>query len=166
MRQLSEERAPADPQDLALRLRLEAEKEALAVQLADAQASVLGATQAQHAAEAHVASLQQEVAHLQHSLQAASARGPPQLEQQLSELQELLYQKQQQLERLSGEKQAQLMMLERQVCGPPGIGPLANSVDVRVFCIAGALPVGQLITVQALFWLCTTATSHWVTIMQ
>ena len=41
---------------------------------------------------------------------AAAARGPPQLEQQVAELQELLYQKQQQLERLSGEKQGQLMM--------------------------------------------------------
>jgi hypothetical protein len=98
-----------------MQLQLEAEKEALAVQLAETQAALLEATQAQHAAEANAASLQQQVLQLQHSLQAAPARGPPQLEQQVAELQELLYQKQQQLERLSGERQAQMMMLERQV---------------------------------------------------
>jgi hypothetical protein len=117
VRQLAEQQASATQPDPALQLHLEAEKEALGVQLAETQAALLGATQAQHAAEANAASLQQQVLQLQHSLQAAPARGPPQLEQQVSELQELLYQKQQQLERLSGERQAQMMVLERQVCG-------------------------------------------------
>ncbi|WIA09344.1 hypothetical protein OEZ85_008751 [Tetradesmus obliquus] len=115
VRQLAEQHSAAQQPDPALLLQLEAEREALGVQLAETQAALLGATQAQHAAEANAASLQQQVLQLQHSLQAAPTRGVPQLEQQLAELQELLYQKQQQLERLSGERQAQMMMLERQV---------------------------------------------------
>lgn len=117
MRQLAEQHSAAQQPDPALQLQLEAEREALGVQLAETQAALLGATQAQRAAEANAASLQQQVLQLQHSLQAAPTRGVPQLEQQLAELQELLYQKQQQLERLSGERQAQMMMLERQVRG-------------------------------------------------
>jgi chromosome segregation ATPase len=116
VRQLAEQQSSAAQPDPSVQLHLEAEKEALSVQLAETQAALLGATQAQHAAEASAASLQQQVLQLQHSLQAAPTRGSPQLEQQVSELQELLYQKQQQLEQLSGERQAQMMMLERQVC--------------------------------------------------
>lgn len=117
MAQLSQAQAGAQQQDPHLQLQLEAEREAQQVRLAEAEAQAVAALQAQRAAEARVAELQAEVSHLHSSYQAqAASRGAPQLEQQLRELQELLYQKQQQLERLSGEKQAQQLMLERQVC--------------------------------------------------
>jgi chromosome segregation ATPase len=114
--QLGELQSPVHQLDPHLQLQLEAEREALQRRMAEAEAQTVAAMQAQRAAEARVAELQGEVAHLHSSYQAqAASRGAPQLEQQLRELQELLYQKQQQMERLSGEKQAQQLMLERQV---------------------------------------------------
>jgi hypothetical protein len=113
VQQLSQEPGPAPPSDPSQQLQLEAKCEALQLRLDEAASQLLAANQAQRAAEAHVAQLQQEIAHVHAS---SPARGPPQLEQQVAELQELLYQKQQQLERLSADKQAQQLMLERQVC--------------------------------------------------
>jgi chromosome segregation ATPase len=113
---LGELQSPVHQLDPHLQLQLEAEREALQRRMAEAEAQTVAAMQAQRAAEARVAELQGEVAHLHSSYQAqAASRGAGQLEQQLRELQELLYQKQQQMERLSGEKQAQQLMLERQV---------------------------------------------------
>lgn len=115
---LGELQSPVHQPDPHLQLQLEAEREALQRRMAEAEAQTVASMQAQRAAEARVAELQGEVAHLHSSYQAqAASRGAPQLEQQLRELQELLYQKQQQMERLSGEKQAQQLMLERQVGG-------------------------------------------------
>ena len=116
VQQLGLEQSPGHQPDPHLLLQQEAEREALQRRTAEAEAQAAAALQAQRAAEGRVAELQGEVAHLHSSYQAQAAnRGAPQLEQQLRELQDLLYQKQQQLERLSGEKQAQQLMLERQV---------------------------------------------------
>ena len=64
-----------------------------------------------------VAALQQEVQqlHMNHQAAAGATHGPPELEQQVAELRELLYQKQAQLERLGADRAAQVLMLERQV---------------------------------------------------
>jgi hypothetical protein len=114
--QLADQSSATQQPDPQLQLQLEAEREAMQRRIADAEAQAVSAMQAQRAAEARVAELAGEVTHLHSSYQAqAASRGAPQLEQQLRELQELLYQKQQQMERLSGEKQAQQLMLERQV---------------------------------------------------
>eukprot|EP00879_Flechtneria_rotunda_P003819 GHRR01004059.1.p1 GENE.GHRR01004059.1~~GHRR01004059.1.p1 ORF type:complete len:940 (+),score=461.32 GHRR01004059.1:146-2965(+) len=96
-------------------LQLAAEREAWQQRLNEVNAQVLAAGVAQKAADAQIKALQQKLLQLQQSYQAAVAKGPAQLEGQVQELQELLYQKQQQLERVSGEKQGQIMMLERQI---------------------------------------------------
>lgn len=120
--QLGEQQSPGHQPDPHLQLQQEAEREALQRRIAEAEAQAVAALQAQRAAEARVAELQGEVTHLHSSYQAqAASRGASQVEQQLRELQELLYQKQQQMERLSGEKQAQQLMLERQVGGGGGL---------------------------------------------
>jgi hypothetical protein len=64
-----------------------------------------------------VATLQQELQelHMKYQAAAGATRGPPELEQQVTELRELLYQKQAQLERLGADRAAQVLMLERQV---------------------------------------------------
>lgn len=116
VRQLCEQQVAGQQPDPQHQLQLEAEVEAFTLRLHEAQAALQQATEGQHTAEAQVVALQQEIAQIHSSYQAsAAARGPPQLEQQVHELQELLYQKQQQLERLAGEKQAQQLLLERQV---------------------------------------------------
>lgn len=116
VQQLGVEHSSTQQPDPHLQLQQEAEREALQRRATEAEAQAMAALQAQRAAEGRVAELQAEVGHLHSSYQAqAASRGTPHLEQQLRELQELLYQKQQQLERLSGEKQAQQLMLERQV---------------------------------------------------
>lgn len=116
VQQLGAEHTFAQQPDPHQQLQHEAEREAMQRRIAEAEAQAMAALQTQRAAEGRVAELQAEVAHLHSSYQAqAASRGTLHLEQQLRELQELLYQKQQQLERLSGEKQAQQLMLERQV---------------------------------------------------
>jgi hypothetical protein len=114
--QLANQSSATQQPDPQLQLQLEAERESLQRRIAEAEAQAAEAMQAQRTAEGRVAELAAEVSHLHSSYQAqAASRGAPQLEQQLRELQDMLYQKQQQMERLSGEKQAQQLMLERQV---------------------------------------------------
>lgn len=93
-----------------------AEREAVQHQLEQARQEASAATYAARAAESEVAALRLELDQVHASYQAAAqARGPPQMEQQVQELRELLYQKQAQLERLAADRAAQQLMLERQV---------------------------------------------------
>lgn len=105
--------------DAAALLQARAERDALAQQLSEVQAALADALQAQRAALAQATASAAEAAAARDAAAATtsahSASGAAQLEAQLAELQELLLQRQQQLERLAADKQASQLVLERQI---------------------------------------------------
>ncbi len=115
----AEASASSAQRDSSTALQEQGEVEALRRQ-ADASASELAASRAETAtALAEAKALRAQLEQLHDSYAAASAARSPgfraQLERQLAEAGEMLMAKQQQLERLAGEKAAQQLLLERQV---------------------------------------------------